>query len=425
MWQNSATVYDVTMGAQEAARIAGDASRSGPVGATRGKPLAALSRAAERRDARASTRSRSPRRPRRRPPSPRSRRRGRPRTARCWRGWFLPPGTAQRRRGQALFHVDCRRHGLMIGGCQMRHIGTAWRDCCGELLAGGPDRASTVPAWPEPLAILTEGLTKRYGETVALDRLDLTVAAGRGVRLPRSERRGQDDDDPAAARAAPADRGPGASCSASTRGATRSTAHRRVAYVAGEPSLWPSLTGAETLEFLARLRGGTDRAYRDVLVERFQLDASKKVRALSKGNRQKVAADRGARQPGRPAAARRADERARPADGGRVSRVGARGQGARPDGLPVVAHPQRGRGAVRPGRHPARRAAGRRGDARRAAPPQRPDGRRDVRAARRRSCRRCAGVHVVPAGPNSLRFEVTGQHRPAASPRSPSTGRAR
>jgi len=66
------------------------------------------------------------------------------------------------------------------------------------------------------------------------------------------------------------------------------TAHRRVAYVAGEPFLWPALTSAETFELLANLRGGTDRAYRDVLVERFQLDASKRVRALSKGNRQKI-----------------------------------------------------------------------------------------------------------------------------------------
>jgi ABC-2 type transport system ATP-binding protein len=65
-------------------------------------------------------------------------------------------------------------------------------------------------------------------------------------------------------------------------------AHRRLAYVAGEPFLWPSLTGAETLEFLGRLHGGADRVYRDALVRRFELDASKKVRALSKGNRQKV-----------------------------------------------------------------------------------------------------------------------------------------
>jgi ABC-2 type transport system ATP-binding protein len=66
------------------------------------------------------------------------------------------------------------------------------------------------------------------------------------------------------------------------------TAHRRIAYVAGEPFLWPSLTSAETFEFLAHLSAGTDVAYRDVLVERFALDTDKKVRALSKGNRQKV-----------------------------------------------------------------------------------------------------------------------------------------
>jgi ABC-2 type transport system ATP-binding protein len=65
-------------------------------------------------------------------------------------------------------------------------------------------------------------------------------------------------------------------------------AHRRVAYVAAEPYLWPALTGGETLEFLARVRGGADAGYRNTLVERFRLDTSKKVRALSHGNRQKV-----------------------------------------------------------------------------------------------------------------------------------------
>jgi polyether ionophore transport system ATP-binding protein len=65
-------------------------------------------------------------------------------------------------------------------------------------------------------------------------------------------------------------------------------AHRRVAYVAGEPFLWPALTSAETFAYLARLHGSTDAAYRDLLVERFQLDTDRKVRALSKGNRQKV-----------------------------------------------------------------------------------------------------------------------------------------
>jgi polyether ionophore transport system ATP-binding protein len=136
-------------------------------------------------------------------------------------------------------------------------------------------------------AIRTERLTKRYGDTLALDALDLTVEAGEvygylgpngagkttTIRLPlgllrpssgRAELHGVDAwRDPVAA-------------------------HRRLAYVSAEPHLWPALTGAEALEFLARVRGGVDRAYRDDLVERFRLDANKKVRALSHGNRQKV-----------------------------------------------------------------------------------------------------------------------------------------
>jgi ABC-2 type transport system ATP-binding protein len=136
-------------------------------------------------------------------------------------------------------------------------------------------------------AIRTNALTKRYGATLALDALDLSVEAGEaygylgpngagktttirlllGLHRPsggRAELFGVDAwRDPVAA-------------------------HRRVAYVAGEPFLWPALTSAESLELLARVRGGTDAAYRDVLVERFQLDVDKKVRALSKGNRQKV-----------------------------------------------------------------------------------------------------------------------------------------
>lgn len=64
--------------------------------------------------------------------------------------------------------------------------------------------------------------------------------------------------------------------------------HRRVAFVPGEANLWPSLTGAETLHLLARVHGEVDEPYRDELVARFDLDTKKKVRAYSKGNRQKV-----------------------------------------------------------------------------------------------------------------------------------------
>jgi ABC-2 type transport system ATP-binding protein len=158
------------------------------------------------------------------------------------------------------------------------------------LLAGqthsDPDRG-----WPEgpssTSAIRAEGLSKRYGETLALDALDLVVEPGEvygylgpngagkttTIRLLLGLHR------PSAGRAelfgVDAWRDPVA-------------AHRRVAYVAGEPLLWPALTSAETLAFLARLHGSTDAGYRDVLIERFQLDTEKKIRALSKGNRQKV-----------------------------------------------------------------------------------------------------------------------------------------
>jgi ABC-2 type transport system ATP-binding protein len=150
-------------------------------------------------------------------------------------------------------------------------------------------RSSATPASSAdaPPPIETHDLCKRYGQTSALDQLNLTISTGEvygylgpngsgkttTIRLLLGLHR------PSAGRASlfglDAWRDPVA-------------AHRRVAYVAGEPFLWPALTSMETFAFLARLRGGIDESYRDVLIERFQLDASKKVRALSKGNRQKV-----------------------------------------------------------------------------------------------------------------------------------------
>ena len=65
--------------------------------------------------------------------------------------------------------------------------------------------------------------------------------------------------------------------------------HRRLAYVPGDVTLWPGLSGGEIIDLLGRLRGGLDAKRRQALIERFALDPTKKARAYSKGNRQKVA----------------------------------------------------------------------------------------------------------------------------------------
>src|SRR6202165_3145215 len=65
--------------------------------------------------------------------------------------------------------------------------------------------------------------------------------------------------------------------------------HREMAYVPGDVTLWPSLTGGEIIDLLGRMRGGIDEARREELIKRFDLDPRKKARTYSKGNRQKVA----------------------------------------------------------------------------------------------------------------------------------------
>ncbi len=138
-------------------------------------------------------------------------------------------------------------------------------------------------------AIEVDGLVKRFGRFAALDGLDLSVAAGEvhGFLGPN-----------------------GAGKSTTIRvllGLLRADAgrvrllggdpwrdapalHRRLAYVPGDVSLWPNLSGGETIDLLIRMRHGDPRSSRrDELVERFALDPTKKARAYSKGNRQKVA----------------------------------------------------------------------------------------------------------------------------------------
>jgi ABC-2 type transport system ATP-binding protein len=136
-------------------------------------------------------------------------------------------------------------------------------------------------------AIRTECLTKRYGEVTVLDRLDLEVAQGEVIGYLGPNGAGKTTTfrlvlgliRPSAGRA---------SIFALDSQRQMIEAHRRLSYVPGEASLWPSLTGAETLHLLGRVQGRVDSAYREELIRRFDLDPTKKVRAYSKGNRQKL-----------------------------------------------------------------------------------------------------------------------------------------
>ena len=137
------------------------------------------------------------------------------------------------------------------------------------------------------MAIRTEGLSKHYGSVHALEGLDLEVQQGEVVGYLGPNGAGKTTTirlllgliRPTAGRAQIF----GLDCQRQVV-----EAHRRLAYVAGEASLWPSLTGAEILQLLGRVQGTVDDAYRKELIERFDLDVSKKVRAYSKGNRQKL-----------------------------------------------------------------------------------------------------------------------------------------
>ena len=144
-----------------------------------------------------------------------------------------------------------------------------------------------MPASAMRDAIQTFGLTKRFRQTLAVDELTLTVPAGEvfGFLGPN-----------------------GAGKSTTIRlllGHLRPTsgqawifgdaandaaaAHRHLAYVPADVALWPALTGAETLELLGDIGPGTDRRYRDELVQRFELQVDRRCGTYSTGNRQKVA----------------------------------------------------------------------------------------------------------------------------------------
>ncbi|HEX9848359.1 MAG TPA: ABC transporter ATP-binding protein [Acidimicrobiia bacterium] len=137
-------------------------------------------------------------------------------------------------------------------------------------------------------AISISGLVKTYGPTVALDGLDLDVATGEVHGFLGPNGAGKTTTIRVLLGLLRADSGQ-VSMLGGDPWEDAVELHRRLAYVPGDVSLWPNLTGGEIIDLLMRLRGGADRKRRDELLERFDLDPTKKGRTYSKGNRQKVA----------------------------------------------------------------------------------------------------------------------------------------
>jgi polyether ionophore transport system ATP-binding protein len=139
----------------------------------------------------------------------------------------------------------------------------------------------------EPV-IRIEGLVKSFGPFLALDGLDLAVGQGEVHGFVGPNGAGKTTTIRILLGLLRADRG-----TAAVFGADpwlhAVELHRRLAYVPGDVSLWPALSGGEAIDLLGRLRGGLNERRRADLLERFELDPTKKGRSYSKGNKQKVA----------------------------------------------------------------------------------------------------------------------------------------
>ena len=136
--------------------------------------------------------------------------------------------------------------------------------------------------------IRTRGLTKSFGSTRALDGLDLTVDRGEVHGFLGPNGSGKSTTIRVLLGLLRKDSGE-ATLLGQDPWRDAVDLHRRLAYVPGDVNLWPNLSGGEAIDLLGALRGSQDLTRRNELVERFQLDPTKKCSAYSKGNRQKVA----------------------------------------------------------------------------------------------------------------------------------------
>lgn len=140
------------------------------------------------------------------------------------------------------------------------------------------------------LAVTVSGLEKSFGRTKALTGVDLNVARGDVAGFLGPNGAGKSTTLRVLLGLLRADGGTARVLGGDPwRDAVR--LHRRIAYVPGDVTLWPNLTGMQAIDFLTSLRGvdTVDEKHRNELIERFELDPYKKARTYSKGNRQKVA----------------------------------------------------------------------------------------------------------------------------------------
>ncbi|MEV5600203.1 ABC transporter ATP-binding protein [Streptomyces sp. NPDC052299] len=137
-------------------------------------------------------------------------------------------------------------------------------------------------------AITVAGLRKSFGRTQALDGLDLAVETGEVHGFLGPNGSGKSTTIRVLLGLLRADSG-AAHLLGGDPWHDAVELHRRVAYVPGDVTLWRNLSGGEVIDLYGRLRGGLDGARRADLVDRFELDPTKKGRTYSKGNRQKVA----------------------------------------------------------------------------------------------------------------------------------------
>jgi len=146
------------------------------------------------------------------------------------------------------------------------------------------------PGREDPLdsAITIRGLRKTFGKTVALDELDLEVLTGEVHGFVGPNGSGKSTTIRVLLGLLRADAGEVVLLGGDPWRDTVAL-HRRLAYVPGEVSLWPQLSGGEAIDLLGRLRGGFDPVRKQELLDRFELDPTKTGRSYSKGNRQKVA----------------------------------------------------------------------------------------------------------------------------------------